>query len=68
MEGKTLKGLVEWLGDYGISANSLARICGINPGQMRQYMADIKRPSQKTLNKINEGTARFAATLTDYQI
>lgn len=63
MEQKTLKELVQELGEYGISSSSLARICGINPGQMRHYVYDVKKPSPHTIRRINDGVKSFANEL-----
>lgn len=68
MEQKTLKELVNELGQYGISSSSLARICGINPGQMRHYMYGVKQPSQRTLDKINDGLSRFGNHILSWHI
>lgn len=63
MEQKTLKEVVKEFGKYGISSNSLARICGINPGQMRHYVYDVKKPSAQTIRRINDGVKSFAYDL-----
>lgn len=63
MEQKTLKELVNEFGKYGISSSSLARICGINPGQMRHYVYDVKKPSQHTIRRINDAVKSFANEL-----
>ena len=66
MEQKTLKELVQELGEYGISSSSLARICGINPGQMRHYVYDVKKPSPHTIRRINDGVKSFADELQSF--
>ena len=68
MEQKSLKELVNELGKYGISSNSLARICGINPGQMRHYVYDVKKPSHITIEKINKGLKTFVNALSSFTI
>ena len=68
MEQKTLKELVRELGRYGISSSSLARICGINPGQMRHYVYDVKRPSPYTIKRIDSGIKSFADTLQSFSL
>lgn len=59
---KTLNELVETLSPY-ISASALGRICGINEGQMRQYISGVRNPSKHTINRINEGLLRFGEEL-----
>ena len=61
-EFKNLKELVDVLSPY-LSTSSLGRICGINEGQMRQYISGIRNPSQQTIDKINEGLYRFGEKL-----
>ena len=68
MEQKTLKELVQELGQYGISSSSLARICGINPGQIRHYIYNVKQPSQRTLDKINNGLLVFSTRISNITI
>ena len=43
-----------------ISTRPLARICDINEGQMLQYKAGVRKPSAKTIAKINEKLSGFA--------
>jgi predicted RNase H-like HicB family nuclease len=47
-----------------ISQSGLARIAGINEGQMRQYVSGIKNPSKKTLERIEEGLRKYATELS----
>jgi len=68
MEQKTLKELVNELGKYGISPNSLARICEINPGQMRHYVYGVKKPSPQTIRRINDGVQSFAYGLQSFNL
>jgi len=60
MKEVTLNELLEWLAQYGLKPNDLARICGINDSQMRQYALGIKTPRPKTIEKINKGIQKFA--------
>ena len=46
-----------------LNQSSLARISGINTGQMRQYTAGIKRPTKKTLQRIESGLKTYAGEL-----
>ena len=49
---------------YGtLNQSSLARISGINTGQMRQYASGIKRPTKRTLQRIETGLKRYADEL-----
>ena len=64
---QTLVKLLDTLSPY-ISARSLARICGINEGQMLQYKAGIRNPSAKTILKINKKLNKFAIELQKMKI
>ena len=46
-----------------INQNSLARIAGINEGQMRQYASGIKHPTKRTLDRIESGLKNYALEL-----
>jgi len=46
-----------------LNQSSLARISGINTGQMRQYYSGVKRPTKRTLQRIESGLKRYAAQL-----
>jgi hypothetical protein len=46
-----------------LNQSSLARICGINEGQMRQYVAGVKHPSKRTLERIETGIRKYAGEL-----
>jgi len=46
-----------------LNQSSLARISGINTGQMRQYASGVKRPTKKTLQRIESGLKRYANEL-----
>jgi len=46
-----------------LNQSSLARISGINTGQMRQYASGIKRPTERTLQRIELGLKRYAFEL-----
>lgn len=62
-EHNNLNELVETLSPY-ISASALARICGVNESQMRQYVLGIKNPGPNTLRKINMALRKFGEDLT----
>jgi len=46
-----------------LNQSSLARISGINTGQMRQYASGVKRPTKRTLQRIESGLKRYAFEL-----
>ena len=46
-----------------LNQSSLARISGINTGQMRQYVSGVKHPTKKTLQRIESGLKRYADEL-----
>ena len=46
-----------------LNQSSLARISGINTGQMRQYASGVKRPTKRTLERIELGLKRYAFEL-----
>ena len=46
-----------------LNQSSLARIVGINTGQMRQYVSGTKRPTKRTLQKIETGLKKYAGEL-----
>ncbi|MCL2738949.1 MAG: hypothetical protein FWE30_05840 [Bacteroidales bacterium] len=46
-----------------LNQSSLARISGINTGQMRQYASGMKRPTKRTLQRIELGLKRYAFEL-----
>jgi predicted RNase H-like HicB family nuclease len=46
-----------------INQSSLARISGINEGQMRQYAAGVKNPTKRTLERIEYGLKGYAREL-----
>ena len=46
-----------------LNQSSLARISGINTGQMRQYTSGVKRPTKRTLQRIESGLRRYADEL-----
>ena len=46
-----------------LNQSSLARISGINTGQMRQYASGVKRPTKRTLQRIESGLKRYAIEL-----
>ena len=46
-----------------LNQSSLARISGINTGQMRQYASGVKRPTKRTLQRIESGLKRYAVDL-----
>jgi hypothetical protein len=57
-----IQSLVEAYGDF-INQSSLARIAGINEGQMRQYVSGIKNPTKRTLKRIESGVKEYAEEL-----
>ena len=59
---KDIPSLVEAYNSF-INQSSLARIAGINEGQMRQYAAGMKRPTRKTLARIETGVKQYAHEL-----
>lgn len=63
-----LSDILKYMNSYGLKANDLARICGINPSLMRQYALGIKQPGPKTIAKINEKIRTFADELKEFQI
>jgi len=46
-----------------LNQSSLARISGINTGKMRQYVSGVKRPTKRTLQRIELGLKRYAFEL-----
>jgi hypothetical protein len=66
-EYENLNELVKTLSPY-ISISALGRICDVNEGQMRQYIAGIRNPSPQTIRKINEGLHKFADNLKDMKV
>ena len=63
-EHENLNELVKTLSPY-LNQSALARICGINEGQMRQYISGVRNPSPQTIDKVNEGLHKFAGELKD---
>jgi len=59
---KDIPSLVEAYGDF-INQSSLARIAGINEGQMRQYASGVKHPKKRTLERIETGVKQYAGEL-----
>lgn len=59
---KDIPSLIEAYDDF-INQSSLARIAGINEGQMRQYASGIKHPTKRTLERIETGIKRYANEL-----
>jgi len=59
---KDIPSLVEAYGNY-INQSSLARISGINEGQMRQYTSGVKHPTKRTLERIETGIRKYACEL-----
>ena len=57
-----LPAMLEAYRDF-LNQSSLARIAGINQGQIRQYTSGVKRPSKKTLKRIEAGVRRYAGEL-----
>jgi predicted RNase H-like HicB family nuclease len=46
-----------------INQSCLARITGINEGQMRQYASGVKNPTKRTLGRIESGLKEYAQEL-----
>ncbi|MDR0734034.1 MAG: hypothetical protein LBF08_08290 [Dysgonamonadaceae bacterium] len=59
---KDIPSLVEAYNDF-INQSSLARIAGINEGQMRQYASGVKHPTKRTLERIEAGVKQYACEL-----
>ncbi|MDR2086829.1 MAG: type II toxin-antitoxin system HicB family antitoxin [Dysgonamonadaceae bacterium] len=59
---KDIPTLVEAYNGF-INQSSLARIVGINEGQMRQYASGVKHPTKKTLKRIEDGVKQYAGEL-----
>jgi hypothetical protein len=59
---KDIPSLVEAYNGF-INQSSLARIAGINEGQMRQYVSGVKNPTKKTLERIETGVKKYASEL-----
>ena len=57
-----LPAMLEAYRDF-LNQSSLARIAGINQGQIRQYMSGVKRPTKRTLERIETGLRRYADEL-----
>ena len=57
-----LPAMLEAYRDF-LNQSSLARIAGINQGQIRQYTSGVKRPTKKTLKRIEAGVRRYASEL-----
>ena len=68
MKEVTLNELFEWIAQYDLKPNDLARICGINDSQMRQYALGIETPRPKTIEKINKGIKGFTDELTSFSV
>jgi predicted RNase H-like HicB family nuclease len=49
-----------------LNQSSLARIVGINEGQMRQYAAGVKHPTRKTLERMEAGIKQYASELQSF--
>ena len=49
---------------YALSLASLSRITGVNQGQLSHYINGTSRPSQRTIQKIEEAISNFAAELS----
>jgi hypothetical protein len=59
---KDIPSLVEAYNGF-INQSNLARIAGINEGQMRQYAAGVKRPTKRPLKRIETGIKHYAREL-----
>ncbi|MBQ7422714.1 MAG: hypothetical protein IJV27_11335 [Prevotella sp.] len=66
-EFETIAELLAALSPY-ISARALARICGMNEGQMLQYKAGIKKISPRNIARINEKLRTFATELQEFTL
>ncbi len=65
MRTYSLTDLCAYMRTYGLTPNDLARICDINPSQMRQYALGIKNPREATIKKINISVHKFAKSLQE---
>lgn len=63
MRSKQIIDICRFIGQYGLKPNDLARICEINPSQMRQYTLGLKQPRTSTIIKINQKVRQFAEKL-----
>jgi predicted RNase H-like HicB family nuclease len=59
---RDIPSLVEAHNEF-LNQSSLARITGINAGQMRQYAAGLKMPKKRTLQRIEYGLKSYAREL-----
>lgn len=48
---------------YPLDVTATAKYIGVNPSILRQYVAAIREPQQKQINKINAGLERLARDL-----
>jgi transcriptional regulator with XRE-family HTH domain len=64
---KSLGELLNEISPY-INQSALARITGINQGQMRQYASGVRNPSQQTIDKIVENLNKFGLELSKIKI
>ena len=60
--------LFDFVKEFGLTANDVARICGINPSQMRQYERGIRNPGPETRERIKSGLEAFADRLKNVSI
>lgn len=68
MHSCSLNDLCLYMRSFGLTPNDLARICDINPSQMRQYVLGLKKPRETTIKRINEAVREFALTLQNYHV
>ena len=59
---KDIPSMVEAYSGF-LNQSSLARIVGINEGQMRQYASGVKHPTKRTLERIETGVKQYAREL-----
>jgi len=67
MEYSNLNELVKALSPY-LNQSALGRICGINEGQMRQYISGVRNPSKETLDKIVSNLNQFGLELSNIKM
>ena len=51
-----------------INQSALARMTGINQGQMRQYASGVRNPSKQTIDKIVNNLNEFGETLANIKM
>jgi predicted RNase H-like HicB family nuclease len=59
---RDIASFIEAYGNF-INQSCLARITGINEGQMRQYVSGVKQPTKKTMQRIETGLKHYACEI-----